>query len=287
MYSKWLEFKNNPANTKRIKDDYKEYGGESKFSLEDDLFNKFIRQIKDADDYDWDNNVFNIETCLIKDFPLNEQIELINKFVPYCYRFAWSADYEIVKCIYILWNKYMVNNSAIPLNKEVCDALESIRTNLLPMATMTQDELWKLGEQPGKSKYYNWHLLACLPLLGDEGLPVLNNIIKMRYGDAEDLLMFGLYQYDPKIFYNNLKQILLYWYKHDNIGFSGATGMLSKLELIIKKYKKHGISVLHDPELKDIFYAEKNGVVCQRFDLNEGGEIVAMASSNITYFEYL
>ena len=103
--------------------------------------------------------------------------------------------------------------------------------------------------------HYKFNLLCFIPLVEFAGSTFLiEEISKLHYNDAQTYLMQALYQYDPTVFYNDLKEIMLYWHKNKNIEFEEATCMLSEFAQIIQKYLKHQFNILEDPDLKCIFY---------------------------------
>lgn len=211
---------------------------------------------------------FEIDDCILKDFPLHEQAKLIVDFV----QGGWGygvGDYEITKLIHLLWNEYMLDkdgksikyknrNRSNQFHANIFQNLYTVKSELRAMEYITQDDIWTIWRKDMKhrGRYVNYHLFGCLHLLGDRGLSILKNIIKLNYDDAQSFIMFAIYQYDPKSFYNDLKEILLYWHKHENISFSHGTRMLYELNIIVKKYKKHGVDLVNDSELACIFNDE-------------------------------
>jgi len=263
-YPRWITFKNDPTKIEEAKIRILEI--DYKFELEDCLLNLFISylndEIEEQSDKSTDLNYLEINNCILKDFPLEEQCKFISRFVPNAYRYSCDTDHEIIRLVYLLWDNYMhvsyENRLKTYPHNEIYESLYSIKQELRSMKDMDYKKQMDLGEKyPNKSSYYNWHLLGFLPLLGDKGLPILRNIIKQRYSDAEDMLLFGIYHYNPKEFNGELKSILLHWYKHKNIDFSSATGMLFSLALIINKYNNAGIDLINDPILKQIFHGDK------------------------------
>ena len=209
MYAKWLEFKEDPKNIREARRLKKLTGGKA----EDYLLVNFGEKEKEKCVENF-TDCFEIETCIFKDFPLTEQLKLIENFVPEPYWYGGNINEEVSKLIYLLWPKYILNvkygehNKSYP-HKEIFECLYSIKANLKSMTNMNQEQLVKNGSsRKGNSPYYNWHLLGLIPLLKHETAEaLLTNITKMRYNDAQDMLMFGLFQFDPLSFYSTLKGI--------------------------------------------------------------------------------
>ncbi|AYV82090.1 MAG: putative ORFan [Homavirus sp.] len=262
MYYSFIEFKTKHINTV---DEYDTLIQHPEKDLDDKLFNCWVDKI-----YEDNHPNFEVDSCIIKDFPLHEHARLISRFVPCAYRYAWGADKEIVKLVYLLWNTYMLDdqgnsvkyghhNKSNEFHKLIFESLYTLKTELLAMQNLTLDDIVKLYKIfPNKGgRYYNWHLLGCIPLLGDKGLPVLRNVITLPYDDAQDLLMFGLYQYEPNAFYTELKDILLHWHIYQNIQYETGTGMLSQLVEIIYKYQINNLDLLLDEDFSDVFKKDK------------------------------
>lgn len=248
MYKQWLEYKSDPENIKEAETERKDYY--NKYDVEDHLLKLFY------DHHKWNGVLkhtnFEISTCVLVDFPFSEQAEIINKFVAFPFRYAFGVDFEIVKLIYLMWPKYMKENTGYTkkftgYDKMIYENLYTIKEKLKAMKNVTRATQYKTGEA-----YMNWHILGFLPLLGEKYIDLTCNICKLYYDDAQDMLMFGLYHYDPKIFYSDLKKILLYWFANRNITFEGGTGMLGQFDEIIKKYKKHDIDIVNDRDLRQI-----------------------------------
>ncbi|AYV82091.1 MAG: putative orfan [Homavirus sp.] len=265
MYKSFIEFKTQHINTI---DKYDTIFPHSVRDIDDKLFNCWVTEVHK------NRMIFEIDSCIIKDFPLHEQCMLISRFIPSAYRYTYGAREEIVKLIYLLWNTYMLDqsgntiehkdyNGSNELDNLIFESLHTLKTELLSMRTLTADKVWVI-EKGGE--YYNWHLLGCIPLLGDDGLPILRNVITLPYEDAQDLLMFGLYQYEPNAFYQELKNILLYWHTHQNIPFESGTGMLYQLAIIIHKYQLNNLDLLSDPELLLVFNESHKKYIIEQLD---------------------
>jgi hypothetical protein len=261
FYEKFLELKNTLSLEKEYTEAVKLETINLIVSFEDWVLTQLVTDTwhgynsKEKIKYEYN---FEPETSLLKYFPLTKQAEILNRFVGHAYRYAWGPDLEIGKLVYLLWNNYDLRDykskpKVYPHN-DIYEALYTIKSELKTMKDLDNEKQRALYSKfPEKSGFYNWHLLGFLPLLDDDGLIILRNIIKQCYSNAQDMLMFGLYQYDPKSFYLELKSIMLYWHTNNNIQFSSGTGIIGQLDLIVKKYKEHSIDVENDPDLKCIF----------------------------------
>jgi hypothetical protein len=87
------------------------------------------------------------------------------------------------------------------------------------------------------SRYIYWTYFALYPLL-DNGFELLKKVSTFNYDDAQDGIMFAMYQIDPFKNFDVVFDILKYWDEHHNIWFSSGTGMLGQLRLILEKYDK-------------------------------------------------
>jgi hypothetical protein len=135
-----------------------------------------------------------------------------------------------------------------PIYKDII----KIRDSLKELAGW-DDETFKQRQSEHGEGYIYYTLMGCYPLFGQEAIPWLIRATKLRYNDAQDNLMFSLYQYDPIAFFPILKDILIYWHETENIEYCNSTGMISQLEHIMKKYKFCGKDLRDDPELSAIF----------------------------------
>ncbi len=260
MYNEFLSFVANKDNHEMVKECYEGWNGNKKTFTDEDikhyLFIKFVSNNRKRD-YDIDN-------CILLDFPLPFIVNILEKFVldPYAYALdaeTWDTNEEIARLIYHLWPKYM-NQSWKNYNRtfphgRIFICLYSIKENLLEFKKLDTDAKRverTLQKRQFRRPYYYWHILGFIPLLGNDGIPILMNVIKQRYDDAQDMLMFALAQYDPKSFLPHLAYILDYWNTHGNIQFESGTGMIYELKMLIRKYHKQGVNVYDNPTIKEI-----------------------------------
>ena len=242
IYNQWLEYL--PLNIEEAK----EYLKKTKFpyNVNSYLLSEFYQTLNREKN-------FEINDCIFVDFPLKEKAQIIDNFVSNPYLNPHPIIPEIVKLIYYIWPECMTDvryskqhlNTLNPYSKIIFENLYSIKAKLKAMKHTTAATQYMSGEA-----YLNWHLLGFLPLLGDQGIDIMHNVSKLNYEDAQDMLMFGLYQYEPKYFYNDLKKIFMYWHENQNIQLGSGTGIIGQLQYLITKYKKHNIDILKDPDLK-------------------------------------
>ncbi len=246
MYKSFVEFK-----IKYLKK-HKIIGKVESNSTINEIFKKWVSKLVVEEAISFDTN-----DCILIDFPLKEQAHLISQFVSDAYTYAWGADYQITKLIYSLWDKYMLDkdggnmkykdgNRSNEYHANIFESLYTIKTELKSMKNMTNNEKNMIAFKKNlNSSYLNWHLFGCLPLLKNDGIAILKNITTLNYDDAQEFIMFAIYQYPPQSFCKDLKEILLYWYAHKNILFETGTGMLYQLSLFYKKYEEHHIDILN------------------------------------------
>ena len=242
MYAKYLQYSKKTKcieTAQKVVNYYNTYSFNN-YSVKNVLLSMFVD--KNANHDSWDPS-----TCILRDFPFEMQVDMINNYI------SKSEDneqpsidcYEVCKLVYNLWN---CKESDKKLN-DCCNNI--IIPRLDRFLTHTADELQDIPREycSGSAWYYGYYILGFIPLLKNEGLDVIDIVYKMRYDDGQDLLTFGLYQYEPSKFYNKLKEILIYWYNNKNISYCGGTGILRQLKRIVNKYKDLGYDLLEDPDL--------------------------------------
>jgi hypothetical protein len=102
------------------------------------------------------------------------------------------------------------------------------------------------------TRYHFWHGLGFYSLLGEEGLEMLEAACHLHYNDAQDMLMFGIYQYPPKELLPVLRRILTHWNREGNIEIcSSGTGMTYQMGKVLTKYLAHGIDLVNDTLLPE------------------------------------
>ncbi len=267
MFHKYLLFAEDKKNREKIIEELPNKCSEQ--DIQHALFCAFLSDNR-KEDYDIDN-------CILLDFPLSFVARILNKFVLDEYSYAWGGDEEIAKLVYHLWPKYMKNQTWKNYNKTfphniIFNCLYSIRESLLEFDKINScEDFNELRRKKNTCRYYNWHMFAFFPLLEDRGIPILLKVIELPYNDAQEMLMFGLAQYDPRTFLPHFEKILDHWQKNtmksgdcqsnNFIHFESGTGIYRELEMIVKKYEKDfGVKVYENEKIKNILeYYEING----------------------------
>ena len=155
---------------------------------------------------------WDINHSIIIHFPVSFQLELIENFID-----AGEGQHgyyvESLKLIYLYWNKYgNLKYKDKPSHYPSSQFFEQIYTLKYIMREFAKDSYIPKANAYGRTtRYALWHLLGLYPLLENSEEIIMNRLIMLPYDDAQDSLMFGFYQMDPKTFQNNLKQILLFW----------------------------------------------------------------------------
>ncbi len=96
------------------------------------------------------------------------------------------------------------------------------------------------------TRYHFWHGLGFYALMGDEvaclssspaedhkGVEMLEEASHLHYNDAQDMMMFGILQYEPAKLLPVLRRILTHWEREGNIEMvSSGTGALKGESLL-------------------------------------------------------
>jgi len=248
MYDKYLLFIVDEEKRKMAIDVLKSQWDPIKYPTDEEI-ERMLLQGFIAENMTHDYNVGN---CILLDFPLTFIANILEKFVKNPYAYAWNSDEEIAKLIYHLWPKYIDQS-----DNKISECLQTLKSKMLEFRTLDTyekicDAARKNTPHLSPARYYNWHIFAFFSLLGDDGILILMNVIKQYYDDAQDMLMFGLAQYNPQIFLPTFSEILEYWHKNQNISFSTGTGMITELKNVIKEYNRQGVNVYKNDKIKGI-----------------------------------
>lgn len=263
MYQRYKDFICDQKNIDDAVDNVKfRDKDQTKEKIENTLVGAFVEKYVVHGDFNIDNGIFN-------DFPITEQLILLERFTADEYAYAWSADYEVAKLVYKFWKQYDMDtlnwknyNKTYP-HGQIFNCLYTIKTNLLEFGTerfSTKEKRWQVIKNQGRGcRYLYWHLFAFLPLLKDDGLNILMKIAVMEYGDAKDMLMMGLtgYAYQDWItipqFLPHLRKVLALWATDAySIKYCSGTGMIGHLLELIRIYKSHGVYLFDDSEIRSI-----------------------------------
>lgn len=245
-YQKFLNYKENLENIEEVEDNWKNSWNKRSDELTEDELEKGLLEgfIEKNKSDGWD-----IEDCILVDFPLETQITILQNFVNDEYYYAFSgAEYEIGKLIYLQWEKFITTESANPNHKKMRAVFESIIQKLEILYTCgdSMDKFHNLIRENNLKTYPYWNLLGFYSLLGEKGIDMIKKVSTLRYDDAQDMLMFGIYQFDPNSFLEHLRWILKYWDENENIEFESGTGMMYELCEIVNKYDIYGIKLFED-----------------------------------------
>lgn len=228
MYSKYLELK---KNKKEISANHNNIF--SKKEDNDDLY--VIDRLISSCNMD---DSCNLNQWIFFDFPESEYIFLLEKFID-SGESLHHVYPEYCKLIYHLWPKYMDlphkdKPKTYPKN-QIYELLYTIKTQL----KIIHEQIPNMPFRNSRgTRYAFWHYFALYPLLEDEGFEMLKIVSTFRYDDAQDGIMFALYQIDPFTNFDVVGDILKYWDEHENIRFCFGTGMIPQLESILEKYDK-------------------------------------------------
>ena len=181
------------------------------------------------------------------------------------------VNIEIVKYIYSIWDKS--DNS-----DELSKWINTIKNHLIETANMNSDEYYDILENPKNPRYnqskhyiyYTWWLYVYYPLIQD-GEELILKLIDFAYlDDAQDMLMYGIYQMKPSRLNIFMKKFLIkLWDQYNelhNMGtrklnpcfniWSNGTGAWSQIIDILKKLYRAGYNLLENPELNKILCYE-------------------------------
>ena len=229
MYQKYLEHRNNT-----------------------ELISNLKKEINDNDDililnyviHPQGNKNFDIEKCVLTDFPKPMYITFLKKFIDFGENLHHVFQ-EYCKLIYILWPQYDVKYENKPKNypdNEIYELMYTIKYQLKNLIVLLEKKTYR---------YQYWHYFALLPLL-ENGLETLIQISKLYYDDAQHGIMFALYQIDPNLNFNVICSIFDYWDKNKNIWFETGTGMIGALRMILAKYDRIGYKFQENKNFMDI-----------------------------------
>src|SRR5271154_4882535 len=131
MYQRYKDFICDQKNIDDAIDHIKLMGkAKTKENIENDLVGTFIEKYASTSDFEIDNGIFN-------DFPIAEQLILLERFTADEYAYAWGADYEVAKLVYKLWKQYDMDalnwknyNKTYP-HGQIFNCLYTIKTHLL------------------------------------------------------------------------------------------------------------------------------------------------------------
>lgn len=263
IYERFTLYKKN--NQDEINKQLKEMRSTNEFSKKMSELGMFISSCAKDDIIHEYLDSWDINHSIMIHFPVSFQLEMIQNFID-----AGESQHgyyvESLKLIYLYWNKYgNLKYKDKPSHYPSSQFFEQIYILRYIMREFANDKYNpQFGYNRAYTSYVLWHMLGLYPLLENGKDIIMNKLISLPYNDAQDSLMFGLYQLDPNKFKNELKQILLFWDDDNSPGrcvqFCSSTGMLSQLQMIFTKYKAHGIDVEND----EVF-----GMIIKKYDMGK------------------
>lgn len=254
MYQEYLLYKKNPKNIEICKAMCSE-----SMSLEKrkELIEvKMLELFADEQEIDYDGQT------IFHDFPLKEKLNILEHFVDDQYAFFRNSVIEILKLIYDMWDDYKdfnwrKHNRSYPHNN-FAQCFYACKQMMREMRGMDNERYLKLCKRNHRG-YYNWHIMGLFPLLGDEGMQILQDVIKLPYDNAQDYMMFSIYKFSSPEFLPCLRYIFSYWNKHRNIKiYSSGTGMVGQIRRVIAKYRTLEINLYDDPVIGPVL--NENGL---------------------------
>lgn len=214
----------------------------------------------------------NINDCILLNFPLEDIIPFLEEFTKKYDKMQNDIDccIQLTKLIYHLWPKYMYQ-SWFNYNKHyphgaIFELLSVIKFKLEKFNTIKS---YKEHMEKLRDNYYEWHLLGCIPLLKN-GEEIMKKVVCLSYDDAQEMILFGLSQFDASKYLPTLGKILLYWYDNNydfypefnrnHIYFNGiqiesGTGIYNDLVNLAYEYKRKGVDIYSN---KDIYTVLQN-----------------------------
>jgi len=215
-----------------------------------------IKKYKDSCRKYYDLN-FNI----IRDFPSYLILGWIKDKITVSYD-SGHLHIEVIKYI------FYANSHMDQVDEKIQEEIKGIKNKLFEIANKPATDNWQY-------RYNLSNLHACYILLENyEGI-ILNLIDVMYLDDAQDDLLYGIYQLPSKELAAFIKKLLLkldyqknnYKRKESFDPTKHATGALYDILKIFKKLYLDGYNLLNDAEIKEMFnYVKRNGEESNHLD---------------------
>ena len=193
----------------------------------------------------------------IEHFPLNIILKLIERYYTF-YNIGTCSQIEIVKYLFAIWH-----NENCP--EQVKYWIQKITNHLTTVANMDKHQYDEMVHNSYYDKtmfkftgilYYTWWLYVFYPLL-ENCTELILKLMKIAYiCDAQDMLMYGIYQMSPnklKSFMKDFIVVVNNSYNEQHRGFNlleSCTGSFQQLKRIISKLSKNGYNFFDDPSLQ-------------------------------------
>ena len=204
---------------------------------------------------DIDKKYYDINYNFLTKFPTDYVLQFLDIY--FNTRHICHIEYvniEIVKFIYHNWNQPFI-----------ADFINELKKHLIELVNMTRDEYYDILRNSNNKKYnrekhyiyYTWWLYAFYPLIENAQELILKLIDLVYLDDAQDMLLYGIYQINNiNELYLLIKNILFKLNTQDKpcfYMFESGTGALFQFKMILNKLDIRGKELLLCPELKDVF----------------------------------
>lgn len=232
-----------------------------------------------------------LEYNITRDFPIEYMLKLATEnFEDRTICYHYQVHIEVVKYIFHIWPK-SVNSP----QSEFYDLIQKIKAHLIEAVNFNPQEYYDMLQNKSNPRfnpkkhyiYYTWWLYVYFPLLEDPEEKILKLIDFVYLEDAQDMLMYGIYQLEPAVLAPFFKKFMLALWKQEIDNLAGmkkdrhwfgpessakdricflilesGTGAMGDTFNILKKLYRSGYDLLADPELVPIFgFIEKDGSI--------------------------
>lgn len=191
-----------------------------------------------------------VSDCILLEFPLGDIMPFLAQFVEDPYSIELDGCIQLTKLVYHLWPKYMTQ----PPHYHNCGIFELLQT--------IKSKLESLESVQGSIPYPAFNLLGCISLL-ENGERKMWDVIQMRYCNAEEMLVFGLSQFDPVKYLPTLGKVFRHWDTNGPIHISGCFGDIINL---VCHYKKRGVDIRSNFDMSDILAQYEDLRKCSIYD---------------------
>jgi hypothetical protein len=269
MYDEYLQF---IVDKKSMLDNsYKEEF--SKHNKELWILNKFL-ETKYADLLSDENDIqyHDLQFRIMDGWPVRFMLRLLKvNFESRDICYLQTLHIEVVKYIFSIWDKY----ADLPYQRrtfphgELYQSISLLKNHLIEAANFDPDEYNRILRDPKHPRfnpdkhyrYYTWWLYCYFPLINNGDELILRLIRFAKLEDAQDMLMFGIYQIqDPKRLASLMIQLITDVDKSFDFTQSG-TGALRQSIKIFRKLYQAGYNLLDNPIVqKAIRYTNRDNI---------------------------
>lgn len=240
------------------------------------ILNKYFESKYEDDDEQENRRYYNLEFNVIREFP----IEMIKKLLELNFNtrdicYMRYLHIELVKYIFYIWND---------TSHELHYMIDKIKDHLIEVAGMNEDDYYDIlnnGSNPRYNPdknymYYTWWLYPYFPLLED-GENLILKLTSFAYlDDAQDMLMYGIYQMDPHRLYGFFKKFMQELHTAVSFKlFESGTGSLGQFRLIAKKLYESGYDIINDKDIDYVYkFTDRTGNECDYRSYHELLDII-------------